>query len=102
MTDVCLCNMFSHRHVPARVSMYYFSPHNIATCQSTEETAPGISNTEENERNLVVDLEDSELCDMLGANSEETIFQEMLYLAAMDFDEVINSGFKKIPIATML
>ena len=82
--------------------MYYFSPHNIATSQSTEETAPGISNIVENERNLVVDLEDSELCDMLEANSEEKIFQEMLYLDAMDFDEVINSGLKKIPTATML
>jgi hypothetical protein len=72
--------------------MYYFSPHNISTCQSAEETAPGISNTEENERNLVVDLEDSGLCDMLEANSEERVLEDMLLLDAIGFDEEINSG----------
>ena len=69
---------------------------NISTCQSTGETATGIANTEEDESHLVVDLEDSELCDMLEANSEERVFQEMLQLDAMGFDEELNSGFKKI------
>ena len=52
----CLCNIFSFN--------------NISICQSTGETEPGISNTEEDELNLVVDLEDSELCDILEANLE--------------------------------
>jgi hypothetical protein len=42
----------------------------------------------------VVDLDleaDSELCDTLDANSEERVFQEMLQLDAMGFDEELNS-----------
>ena len=64
-------------------------------CQPTGATEQGISNTEEDEHDHVVDLEDSELCDMLEANSEERVFQEMLQLDAMGFDEELNSGFKK-------
>ena len=33
---------------------------------------------------------------MMEANSEERVFQEMLQLDAMGFDEELNSGFKKI------
>ena len=95
MTDECLCNTSPPSRSCACVYVLFF-PHNISTCQSTEEPAPGISNTEEKERNLVVDLEDSELRDMLEANSEERVFQEMLQLDAMGFDEELNSGFKKI------
>jgi hypothetical protein len=42
-----------------------------------------------------VDLEDSELSDALEANSEERVFQEMLQLDAMGFDEELNSEFTK-------
>jgi hypothetical protein len=39
-----------------------------------------------------LDLEDdSELCDTLDANSNERLFQEMLELDEMDFDEELNS-----------
>ena len=44
-----------------------------------------------------MDLEDSELRDVVEANSEETVFQEMLQLDVMGFDEEVNSGWKKIP-----
>ena len=42
----------------------------------------------------VVDLDledDSELCDTLDANSRERVFQQMLVLDTMDFDEELNS-----------
>ena len=39
-----------------------------------------------------MDLEaDSEFCDVLEANSEERVSQEMLQLDAMGFDEELNS-----------
>ena len=85
---MCLCNIppSSDRH----------------SRQSTGETEQGVSNTEEDEHYSVVVLEDSELCDMLEANSEERVFQEMLQLDAIGFDEELNLEYKKFPIATML
>ena len=62
--------------------------------QSTGETEQGISNAAEDEHDSVVDLyleDDSDLCDTLDANSRERIFQEMLELDTMDFDEELNS-----------
>jgi hypothetical protein len=59
-----------------------------------EQTEQGISNIEKDEDNSVVDLDledDSELCDTLDENSMERVFQEMLVLDTMDFDEELNS-----------
>jgi hypothetical protein len=62
--------------------------------QSTGETEQGIPNAEEDEDDdsvVDLDLEDLELYDTPDANSGERIFQEMLVLDTMDFDEVLNS-----------
>jgi hypothetical protein len=61
-----------------------------------EQTEQGISNKEKDEDDSVVDLDldledDSELCDTLDENSMERVFQEMLVLDTMDFDEELNS-----------
>jgi hypothetical protein len=49
---------------------------------------------EKDEDDSVVDLDledDSELCDTLDENSMERVFEEMLVLDTMDFDEELNS-----------
>jgi hypothetical protein len=53
----------------------------------------GIRNFNAEDDSIVdLDLEDdSELCDTLDANSNERLFQEMLELDEMDFDEELNS-----------
>jgi hypothetical protein len=75
---------------------YHEGPSRTAAPRSRdgEQTEQGISNTEKDEDDSVVDLDledDSELCVTLDENSMERVFQAMLVLDTMDFDEELNS-----------